>query len=238
MTGTYFHEVFNDCLACPSGKFSATGGTSIDGCQDCDAGFISNDVDGAGFCTPCSAGNFSNPTQTACLLCPSGKISGIASTECTDCESGKYSNVRGSEVCTICPNYLTSDPGSTSCRCKDGFLDAVDPITNEPTCTCGPGTTLDHGACVPCTNGFFKSTTSLEACISCNKFAVKNAIQSERPATSPLSCMCSRGDYRVLTTPLQKGSEAPRQPSSSERAFLAPRGRCATKRGSRSRNSL
>ena len=173
--------------------------------MDCDPGFVSDD--GAGFCNPCSAGSFSNPTQTACLLCPSGKFSGIASNECTDCETGKYNAVEGSDVCTNCPNYMTSDPASFSCRCKDGFLSIVDPVTKDLSCTCGPGTTLDNGACVPCTNGFFKSTTSTGACTSCNKFAVKNAIQSKRPATSPLSCMCSRGDYRVLEPPQESSND-------------------------------
>ncbi|GMI40345.1 hypothetical protein TrCOL_g12999 [Triparma columacea] len=207
LTGTYFHEAFNDCMACPSGKFSATGGSSIEGCEPCAPGFYSNDPDGAGYCSPCSAGNYTNSDQTGCPACPSGKFSSIASTVCAECESGKYNDIEGSDVCKSCPDYMTSQPGSTSCHCKDTFLSTINPFNNEPTCTCGPGTTLENGACVICVNGFYKSTTSLGPCTSCNKVSVKNAIQSTRPlATSPLSCMCSRGDYRTLEPPPQDES--------------------------------
>jgi len=40
----------------------------------------------------------------------------------------------GSKECTSCPDYISSDPRSTSCHCKDSFLSTIDPFTNEPAC--------------------------------------------------------------------------------------------------------
>ena len=88
-TGKYYEEEANTCKSCPLGKFTPTGENNIDNCRDCEPGFISNNFDGAGFCSPCQAGSFANPSQTECLLCAPGFISGIASTECAACEKGE-----------------------------------------------------------------------------------------------------------------------------------------------------
>ena len=63
--------------------------------------------------------------------------------------------------CLACPSYQTSDKGSSTCRCKDSFVDTLTINPSEP-CSCGPGYSLENGNCVPCATGFFKSSTSLD----------------------------------------------------------------------------
>lgn len=122
----------------------------------------------------------------------------MASTLCSACDAGKYAKSEGSSKCIFCPDYQTSPSSSSACECKDTFVPTSNP--DEP-CSCAPGRTLENGVCVPCAAGFYKSLTSLEACTSCNKFAIEGAVQSSQPASSPLSCICSKGDFRVLEPP-------------------------------------
>jgi len=181
LTGTYFHEAFYDCMACPSGKFSATGGSSIEGCEPCASGFYSNDPDGAGFCSPCPAGTYTSTDQTGCSACPSGKFSGIASTICTECESGKYNDADGAEYCSPCSAGRFTNPTQTGClACPKGKTSGIAATT-----------------CTDCQTGTYNDIEGSDVCKLC-KNVVKYAIQSAPPATSPSSCICSRGDYRVL----------------------------------------
>ena len=126
-TGKYFHETDNSCESCPLGKFTATGESDITNCKDCDPGFISNDPEGSGFCSPCPAGHYANPSQTACLPCSPGCISGIASTFCDACDKGKFAFGEKNTFCTYCDEVLkgsdTITTGATSdkdCKCGAG----------------------------------------------------------------------------------------------------------------------
>ncbi|GMH77627.1 hypothetical protein TrLO_g10306 [Triparma laevis f. longispina] len=186
------------CLSCPPGEIS---GVAASVCATCEEGKFT-EGEGNSECISCQPGSYSNADQTGCDLCPAGKFSGVASsTICTACDAGKYAEVEGNSECTKCPDYQTSSAGASTCECKDTFLSTIDTLTSELACTCAPGTTLENGVCVPCAAGFYKSSTSLEACTSCNKFAIEGAVQSTQPATSPLSCICSKGDFRVLEPP-------------------------------------
>ena len=111
LNAKYYNKIANTREACPHGKYTDTGKNDFNDCKSCDPGFYSNEPEGAGYCPPCPAGNYANPSKTVCPVCPSGKFSGIAATNCTECESGKYNNVEGSSVCKPCPNYMTSEPG-------------------------------------------------------------------------------------------------------------------------------
>jgi len=203
-TGHYYDEDANICKLCASGTFTATGGVGLSACQKCPEGFYSSSP-GAATCYACEAGKYANANLTECLLCPAGKISGVAQSSCVDCEVGKFSEDEGNSECLFCPSYQTSDKGSSSCRCKDSFVNTITVNSNEP-CSCGPGLNLERGECVPCANGFFKSSTSLDACESCNKVALKGATGSNEPASSPLACTCGKGDFRSLEPPPFEGN--------------------------------
>lgn len=132
--GLYADVISQSCEMCEVGKFSIGGKNN---CEDCQLGFISNAVDGAGYCTPCPAGSYANPAQTECLPCAPGFISGIASTECTACEKGKFAEGYGNTGCTFCDDTkvlkgsttnFTGATSSSSCQCNAG--EYADEITN------------------------------------------------------------------------------------------------------------
>ena len=170
---------------------------SIDECTTCIERFYSSEP-GASTCFACQPGTHVNEEYTECLVCSPGQFSGVASPACTECELGKLAEDEGNSECTKCPDYQTSSAGSFTCECIETFISTIDLFTNKLSCTCAPGMTLENGVCVPCAAGFYKSSTSLGACTNCNKFAIEGAVQSSQPASSPLSCICSKGDFRVL----------------------------------------
>ncbi|GMH85601.1 hypothetical protein TrST_g3602 [Triparma strigata] len=127
LTGTYFDEDDNECKACPQGKFSDTGANTVEICKPCDDGFISDNPFGAGFCSPCPAGFFANPAQTACLPSSPGTISGIAAKNCDACEKGKFAIGFNNTGCKFCDDKdilkgsttaNTSSTSASSCVCE------------------------------------------------------------------------------------------------------------------------
>ena len=130
------------------------------------------------------------------MQCPEGKWSGIGFFEiCTDCDPGKFTEVSGSEKCNLCPDYMTSSSGASLCRCKDGFVSTLDTFTKQPTCSYPPGFTLENEQCVTSSPGFYKTAISLSSCSSCKSTAIKGSLSTTTPATSALSCGCSKGKY-------------------------------------------
>ncbi|GMH83062.1 hypothetical protein TrST_g8014 [Triparma strigata] len=198
--GQYVNKEHTKCLACSPGKFS---GVASPECSECEPGKYA-EGDGNSECISCQPGNYSRVDKTGCSRCPAGKISGLSSTGCTSCDAGKYAESESRSECTKCPDYQTSSAGSSTCECKETFLNTSNP---DKPCSCAPGTTLENGVCVSCAAGFYKSSTSLDACINCNKFAIKGAVQSSQPASLPLSCICSRGDFRVLEPPFANSTQ-------------------------------
>ncbi|GMH73473.1 hypothetical protein TrST_g4716 [Triparma strigata] len=188
--------------SCDAGEASIGGGEICSACAD---GFFTSSP-GSPTCFACEAGKYANAEQTECLLCPAGKISGVAQSSCAECEAGKLSEGEGNSECLACPSYQTSNPGSFACHCKDSFVNTTTINPNEP-CTCGPGYTLEGGNCVPCALGFFKSSTSLDLCESCNKVALKGATGSFQPASSKETCTCGKGDFKSLKPPPLEGNE-------------------------------
>ncbi|GMH76479.1 hypothetical protein TrLO_g8185 [Triparma laevis f. longispina] len=223
--GKYSSNAASSCEACHAsqGRFIKTPSTSTSNseCEDCAIGKAS--IGGQLSCGDCdSEGEYSDETGLpSCKTVPSGhkstanhggiiaagKYSPLASYEsCNDCEAGKFSNEANMEVCKNCADFnthTTSVLGSTSCTCKDTFVSTIDPVTNTRGCTCEPGFTLENGVCVQCQNGFFKSSYGLEACSSCDKYAVKGAIQTDPPATTNHSCLCSIGEFWLDEPPTE-----------------------------------
>ena len=151
---------------------------------------------GVGYCSPCVAGTYTSPDQISCINCEPGKISGIAAQECSGCEVGKFNDIERQETCLDCPgNQGTHSTNSTTCECNDGFSNTTDVVSEEISCVCAPGFTLENGLCLACQTGFYKESTSNDPCISCKKTTVKNSVVTAIPATSPSSCMCSKGDF-------------------------------------------
>ncbi|GMI16763.1 hypothetical protein TrLO_g12393 [Triparma laevis f. longispina] len=175
--GTYSGSKAGSCLSCEAGKHSGVGATA---CDDCDA--TKGEVSGVG--------KYGSTDKKSCTSCEKGEYSAIASYEqCNNCEAGKYSNSTETEVCSRCLDHQTSDEGSSECRCANTFVEYDDK------CTCRPGTTKEHGICVDCANGYFKPTYGTGECSSCDKSAVKGAIQSKTPFDSKFSCECSIGEF-------------------------------------------
>ncbi|GMH98458.1 hypothetical protein TrVE_jg6068 [Triparma verrucosa] len=141
------------------------------------------------------------------LDCPAGYFCPERTVNPITCGSVAMYCPLNSGVVKPCPDYQTSAAGTFTCKCKDTFLSTIDPFTNKLACTCAPGTTLENGVCVSCAAGFYKSSISLAACTNCNKFAIKGAVQSSQPASSPLSCICSKGDFRVLESPTTNSTQ-------------------------------
>ncbi|GMH77788.1 hypothetical protein TrST_g13868 [Triparma strigata] len=202
-SGTYYDEEQNACFDCPVGRFTATGGIGLSGCEFCPEGFYSSTT-GSPTCFACQPGKYVNALNSTCVECEPGHFSGVASSSCSACEQGKFADGVGNAECTKCPDFQTSEKGSSACVCKKTFK-TINRDSSELECTCDPGMMLDNGVCVPCATGFFKSSTSLEGCKNCDKHAIKGAIQSYKgpiessePANSPLSCICSKGEFRSL----------------------------------------
>ena len=201
--GHYYKQETEEDIPCPPGTFSS-GAANITGCMQCEGGFIS--ALGSGFCDVCEAGKISNKNNTLCEDCVTGKYSGVGASICTSCEASKYSSTEGQATCQFCPELQESNTDFTGCVCKDGFV----PVDGK--CECGPGYTLENGACVMCSAGLFKPSVGNGQCTSCNlkavvgSFSTTSSIAKASNATSsgpPLSaynCSCASGEYRALIT--------------------------------------
>lgn len=161
-------DVTSSCMTSPAGFTPDADRTGVSPCEpetfsaggsciSCEDGFYSGS--GFSYCSPCPAGKYGAEDHFECLSCKLGQHSGIdAYKACSLCEEGKFSDTPNSEVCTFCPDYHSSEAASDSCSCSESFVSIIDPITQEPGCTCPPGRTLEKGVCVVCDPGFFKET--------------------------------------------------------------------------------
>ncbi len=109
--------------ACPAGSMNSTS-------EECPPGHFS--LSGAGECSACAAGRFSNATARSeeCEdLCPPGHECPVASRLASPCAAGKYSPSEGFESCGTCsaaPGF-SCPSGSTSAagvKCPDGMQSA------------------------------------------------------------------------------------------------------------------
>jgi hypothetical protein len=207
-TGKYYDEEANTCESCPLGKFTATGENDINNCKDCDAGFISNDPDGAGFCSPCKAGFYSNSDQTECLPCAPGFVSGIAASQCTACEIGKFAEGFNNTGCSFCDDKdvlkgsttkLAGSNSSSSCQCEAGEYksdssDACE-VVFEGVSTSAPGQTVNK---LTLEKGFWRTSSASTEILPC--LNEDHCLGGSDPSsycaegyTGPLCAVCSSG---------------------------------------------
>ena len=99
------------------------------------------------------------------------------------CEDGMISNL-GSSFCAVCESGTKSNANHTVCE----------------DCPTGTYSGTKSSSCTSCENGKFNDEVKQDSCRSCDKFGVKNsfASSSDSPPSSKLSCICSKGDFRVL----------------------------------------
>ena len=142
------------CIACSSGKYSASAGSQ--GCSECGVGKSASGV-GSVFCPPCVPGKITDETgESSCDGCSAGRTSNDGGTGCTDCPGGKYSESSGSASCTTCPSGKTSEANSlngvfTNCE--------VCPLGKTSTAGSGCGNCPNssgwlNGACYPLSTNF------------------------------------------------------------------------------------
>ncbi|GMI00563.1 hypothetical protein TrLO_g8323 [Triparma laevis f. longispina] len=162
LTSKYFDEPNERCDLCPKNTFATSGATNITGCTLCSPGGHSKP--GSGYCEQCLTGKYFDEPNNECKLWYSNQTNAI---ECESCTAGYTSAAKNAE-----------------CECKPTFASTIDPITNQRGCTCEPGYFLDNGICIQCQNGFFKTTYGTGVCKSCDKYAVKGAIQTSLPAST------------------------------------------------------
>jgi len=201
----------SNCTPCESGEYSSTGSsycsvagpgtkpnserTGIESCPIHTSSIGASDI-----CTPCTNGHA--PVRSATCFatpnghyyhagdekdrpCPAGRFSEGASTiaGCLGCEDGMISNL-GSSFCAVCESGTKSNANHTVCE----------------DCPTGTYSGTKSSSCTSCENGMFNDEVKQDSCRSCDKFGVKNsfASSSDSPPSSKLSCICSKGDFRIL----------------------------------------
>ena len=192
------------CTDCGVGTFlGATGSPSRHLCASCPIGTYSNSP-GTPTCSDCSPGHYTSGTGTVtCTECSPGKATPFAgNSSCADCAIGRYQLTSGGNAtCTACAaGTIATSTGSPICiSCAGGKYESGE----RTACfNCAEGTASNPGAseCTTCESGKFNDEVKQDSCRSCDKFGVKNsfASSSDSPPSSKLSCICSKGDFRVL----------------------------------------
>ena len=195
--GTYSAAGAASCTKCPIGEYLTTGGTSVLSCRYCLAGRYS-DFEGAASCSNvCSAGTYSLAGAGSCTSCNAGTysntIGATSSSTCTPCSAGTYSSAIGSSSCTSCPAGKYSAGGAASCTsCNAGTYSAAG-ATSCTSCPFGYSSAAGSSSCVQCPVGTYYQvgTTS---CTPCSAGTYSNTIG----ATSSSTCTpCSAGTYSI-----------------------------------------
>lgn len=159
---------FDECTACPPGRFSPTAGamTSL-ACQTCLQGTYASNP-GSVSCTICPTGTGSAEEATVCSRCSPGSMPKFEEPgTCEKCPPGFY-NDEPTKPCKECPMLLSSDEGAASvqeCRPRR---------PGDPYYTCPRNTFREKGAkeCVECPFGTFtrdSGATSQAQCKKCPK---------------------------------------------------------------------
>ena len=175
----------NDCLDCPSGKFSGSQSAS---CTDCSPGYFQPNS-GQGSCIQCPGGEFQSANgQSGCQSCNAGTFSNSGQSTCQSCSPGTYS-ISGQSTCQSCSPGTYSGSGAGSCAfCSAGTYSSSPGQSYCQPCTAG---TYSNGAganaCVPCSAGDY-SSSGQSTCQPCNAGTYSGA-----DAASCISC--SAGTY-------------------------------------------
>ena len=165
-SGTFsaFGGTEDDCISCPSGQYQV--GVAQTSCRNCPPGTWS--PSGGDSCIPCAQGTYQ--VGNLCVPCPDGFYSwGIAVTACLPCPNDMWSN-NISGGCRLCPRESISriPGGQESCICSAGLGLVVH--SNIPYCvSCEPGTFSPAGAgvCLQCAPGSFSNQLGASTCFQC-----------------------------------------------------------------------
>jgi len=119
--GTYANTSLQQCISCPSGKFSELAGQTS--CDRCPAGTYSETfgASNASSCLACSTGKASSvqgaDSASLCIECLAGYFaSSEGQTSCLPCALNTYSNDTGFELCLNCSlGLFANSTGSTTC---------------------------------------------------------------------------------------------------------------------------
>ena len=183
----------NLCIACADGTTSPVGSDAIDDCVYCGAGkYSSNNI-----CTACESGQSSPPASlneldcyhclqgkyavdNICIDCAPGETSDTASestADCYECPAGKYAQTILTQVgvqelnrtvCTFCPSYSNSVPGSSYCTCDDGYIGCLNCTEYKDCKQCTPTTLYydrEEHVCLSCPAGKFTVNNNDESCV-------------------------------------------------------------------------
>lgn len=178
------------CKVCPSGKHQGVTGAACAG-QACAAGRygpLARKSAALAQCHDCPVGKFTNATgQGACddstlATCTAGRYGALgqasaAAAECSDCPSGKHAASPASQACDTCADGQSSAAAQPCEPCEAGRASVGgDPCTacsawstsgigasQCSNCPSGTDANAERVACVPCTPGTHRSSSSDEA---------------------------------------------------------------------------
>lgn len=166
-------------------------------------------------CTLCDGGTFCEEGSGTMTPCPTGHFAPSGSSSCSKCAASQYNDAEGSSTCKECPLNQRGVQDRTACECNQGFVPSYssDGILN---CLCPAGYTYERGLCVLCGAGMYKNWDGNDACLSCDKTALKGSFstwtsvlsavktnngEGVSPPISPLNCTCEKGDFQLDEPP-------------------------------------
>ena len=169
------------CLACPEGKSSAEGSSTLESCTLCVAGKFGVEPDcvncpngqisssaGQSSCEPCENGLIPNKAHTKCvsLACEAGQFN--LDGECEDCEAGYYLPKGDSrEYCLECPTgYFSNRKAALCTSCPSGTFSYIEGQANCDVCEAGHYSPTGASECTVCAAGKYSPRKS-GSCIDC-----------------------------------------------------------------------
>ncbi|GMH71212.1 hypothetical protein TL16_g05593 [Triparma laevis f. inornata] len=105
------------------------------------------------------------------------------------CKGVEHSS-KDKSYCEPCAQYKKFN--GTDCVCKKTFIEDGDE------CKCPPSETLVDGNCTACEDGWFKTTTGIKSCTSCDAEVIEDAFKTHPKLSknSSESCACGVGYFR------------------------------------------
>ncbi|GMH94871.1 hypothetical protein TrST_g7752 [Triparma strigata] len=155
------------------GTFS--GGEYIVRYQECQAGEYNffDEERKRMICVPCETGSYSTESeQMSCKMCPANYYT------------------TGTTHCEACPAHKTSSPKSSSCHCKETFIE----VNGE--CMCEAGSQLDEqlDVCQPCPMHTYQSEVNVGTCAWCDDL-IDGSTTVDIGSNSTDDCICEKEFY-------------------------------------------
>ena len=210
------HLVGDACQNCPAGYFS-NNAVAAPSCDSCPAGYSQHEI-GKAFCLPCIPGKYQSSNTagaTSCESCATGKYQESPSeSACVDCIAGKYNDELSATGCTFCiPGKYQAQEGVTMCLdCASGtYLDlsgqSMCKLCNSGQFVLSPASTT----CVTCSVGKYSSSVGSTKCTNC----VAGTFQSNTGQTNCADCNAGMFSTKnsatmCLNCPLAKFASTPK----------------------------